>query len=72
MAESLGGRAGALVTPVYAALLLISGLLLAPLAMPILPPATFAATYGPRGRLISSAEKVLCWKASSRRLGEQG
>jgi hypothetical protein len=25
---------------------LVSGLLLAPLAMPILPPATFAATYG--------------------------
>ena len=30
----------------YAGLLIISGLLLAPLAMPVLPPATFAQTYG--------------------------
>ena len=44
--ERLGGRAGALVKPLYIVLLLLSGLLLAPLAMPILPPATFASTYG--------------------------
>ncbi len=44
--ERLGGRAGRLLKPAYAVLLLISGLLLSPLAMPILPPAAFAATYG--------------------------
>jgi 4-amino-4-deoxy-L-arabinose transferase-like glycosyltransferase len=44
--ERLSGRAGSLVKPVYVALLLLSGLLLAPLAMPILPPAAFASTYG--------------------------
>lgn len=31
---------------VYAGLLIVSGLLLAPLAMPVLPPATFAQSYG--------------------------
>jgi 4-amino-4-deoxy-L-arabinose transferase-like glycosyltransferase len=46
LVERLGGRAGGLVKAVYVVLLLISGILLAPLAMPILPPATFAATYG--------------------------
>jgi hypothetical protein len=45
--ERLGGRAGRLlIKPVYVVLLLLSGLLLAPLAMPILPPATFANSYG--------------------------
>jgi hypothetical protein len=44
--ERLGGRAGRILKPVYVAVLLISGLLLAPLAMPILPPAAFGATYG--------------------------
>lgn len=44
--ERIGGRAGELLKWVYVALLLISGVLLAPLAMPILPPATFAAAYG--------------------------
>ena len=44
--ERLGGRGGRLLKPIYVALLLISGVLLAPLAMPILPPATFASTYG--------------------------
>jgi hypothetical protein len=44
--ERISGRAGELVKWVYVGLLLISGLLLAPLAMPILPPATFATTYG--------------------------
>src|SRR5215210_2090107 len=46
LVEHLGGRAGRLIKAVYIVLLLVSGLLLAPLAMPILPPATFAATYG--------------------------
>jgi hypothetical protein len=44
--ERISGRAAELLKWVYVGLLLISGLLLAPLAMPILPPATFAATYG--------------------------
>ena len=44
--ERLGGRAARLLKPIYAAFLLISGLLLAPLAMPILSPATFAGAYG--------------------------
>jgi hypothetical protein len=44
--ERIGGRAGEFLKWVYLGLLLISGLLLAPLAMPILPPASFAATYG--------------------------
>jgi hypothetical protein len=44
--ERLGGRAGGLLKSAYVVVLLVSGLLLAPLAMPILPPATFAATYG--------------------------
>jgi hypothetical protein len=46
--ERIGGRAGAggLVKWVYVALLAISGLLLAPLAMPILPPAAFVGSYG--------------------------
>jgi len=45
--ERLGGRVGRLlIKPVYVVLLLLSGLLLAPLAMPILPPATFANSYG--------------------------
>jgi hypothetical protein len=44
--ERIGGRAGELLKWVYVALLLISGVLLAPLAMPILPPAAFAAAYG--------------------------
>ena len=44
--ERIGGRAAELVKWVYVGLLLISGLLLAPLAMPILPPATLATTYG--------------------------
>jgi hypothetical protein len=44
--ERIGGRAGEFIKWAYAVLLLISGLLLTPLAMPILPPATFAATYG--------------------------
>jgi 4-amino-4-deoxy-L-arabinose transferase-like glycosyltransferase len=42
----LGGRARRFLGPLYVALLLISGALLAPLAMPILPPAAFASTYG--------------------------
>jgi Dolichyl-phosphate-mannose-protein mannosyltransferase len=46
LVEHLGGRTGRLIKAVYIVLLLVSGLLLAPLAMPILPPATFAATYG--------------------------
>ena len=46
LVERLGGRADRFVKPLYAVLLLLSGLLLAPLAMPILPPATFASTYG--------------------------
>jgi Dolichyl-phosphate-mannose-protein mannosyltransferase len=41
-----GGRVGRIAKPFYAASLVLSGLLLAPLAMPILPPATFASTYG--------------------------
>jgi hypothetical protein len=45
LAERLGGRAK-LLKPLYIVLLLISGVLLAPLAMPILPPATFASSYG--------------------------
>jgi hypothetical protein len=44
--ERIGGRAAGPFKPLYASLLLISGLLLAPLAMPILPPTTFAGTYG--------------------------
>jgi Dolichyl-phosphate-mannose-protein mannosyltransferase len=44
--ERIGGRTAEFLKWVYVGLLLISGLLLAPLAMPILPPATFAATYG--------------------------
>jgi hypothetical protein len=46
LVEHLGGRAGVLVKGVYVALLLLSGILLAPLAMPILPPATFVDDYG--------------------------
>jgi hypothetical protein len=42
----IGGRAAELVKWIYVGLLLTSGLVLAPLAMPILPPATFATTYG--------------------------
>lgn len=34
------------ITPVYPAALLVSGLFFAPLAMPVLPPATFARDYG--------------------------
>jgi len=34
------------VRPLYAALLALSGALLAPLAMPVLPPPVFASTYG--------------------------
>jgi 4-amino-4-deoxy-L-arabinose transferase-like glycosyltransferase len=41
-----GGRARRVLRPLYVALLLLSGVLLAPLAMPVLPPATFASTYG--------------------------
>jgi 4-amino-4-deoxy-L-arabinose transferase-like glycosyltransferase len=41
-----GGRAWRVLRPLYVALLLLSGALLAPLAMPVLPPATFASTYG--------------------------
>jgi hypothetical protein len=44
--ERFGGRARRILGPLYVALLLLSGALLAPLAMPILPPATFASTYG--------------------------
>ena len=44
--ERLGGRAWGTLRPLYVALLLISGALLAPLAMPILPPAAFASTFG--------------------------
>jgi len=44
--EGIGGHVAGILKPVYAALLLISGLLLAPLAMPILPPAVFASHYG--------------------------
>ena len=44
--ERRRGRTGGLLKPLYVVLLLLSGLLLAPLAMPILPPATFANTYG--------------------------
>jgi 4-amino-4-deoxy-L-arabinose transferase-like glycosyltransferase len=44
--ERYGGRAWRILRPLYVALLLISGVLLAPLAMPILPPAAFASTYG--------------------------
>jgi 4-amino-4-deoxy-L-arabinose transferase-like glycosyltransferase len=46
MGGRLGGRVGTFLKPVYVVLLLLSGILLAPLAMPILPPATFASTYG--------------------------
>jgi Dolichyl-phosphate-mannose-protein mannosyltransferase len=46
MVERLEGRAGRLIKPIYVALLLLSGLLLMPLAMPILPPAAFVSTYG--------------------------
>ena len=46
VSERLGGRSGMLLKSVYVVLLLVSGILLAPLAMPVLPPATFAATYG--------------------------
>jgi hypothetical protein len=46
LVEHLGGRAGGLVKGVYVVLLLFSGILLAPLAMPILSPATFADGYG--------------------------
>lgn len=46
LVEGLGGRVANLLKPVYAALLLVSGLLLAPLAMPILPPTVFAKYYG--------------------------
>lgn len=42
--ESLTLRA-AWLKPAYIALLLLSGVLLAPLAMPVLPPATYARTY---------------------------
>ncbi|MDQ3910379.1 MAG: glycosyltransferase family 39 protein [Actinomycetota bacterium] len=42
----LSGRMGRLLKPVYVVLLLISAILLAPLAMPILPPSTFTAAYG--------------------------
>jgi hypothetical protein len=41
-----GGRAWRTLRPLYVALLLLSGALLAPLAMPVLPPAAFASTYG--------------------------
>lgn len=44
--ERFGGRAWGFFKPTYTALLFLSGLLLAPLAMPILPPATFVRTYG--------------------------
>jgi 4-amino-4-deoxy-L-arabinose transferase-like glycosyltransferase len=44
--EQLYGRARRILRPLYVVLLLLSGVLLAPLAMPILPPATFASTYG--------------------------
>jgi hypothetical protein len=44
--ERFGGRARRILGPLYVALLLLSGALLAPLAMPILPPATFVSTYG--------------------------
>ena len=44
--ERFGGRAWRTLRPLYVGLLLLSGALLAPLAMPILPPATFASTYG--------------------------
>jgi 4-amino-4-deoxy-L-arabinose transferase-like glycosyltransferase len=44
--EGVGGRIASLLRPVYAALLLVSGLMLAPLAMPILPPTVFANYYG--------------------------
>jgi 4-amino-4-deoxy-L-arabinose transferase-like glycosyltransferase len=44
--ERFGGRAWRILRPLYVALLLLSGVLLAPLAMPILPPAVFASTYG--------------------------
>ena len=46
MVERLRVRAAGLFKPLYVGLLLVSGLLLTPLAMPILPPATFASTYG--------------------------
>jgi hypothetical protein len=46
MAGRLGGRVGTFLEPLYVVLLLLSGILLAPLAMPILPPATFSSTYG--------------------------
>ena len=44
--ERYGGPVGAILKPLYVGLLLLSGVLLAPLAMPILPPAAFASTYG--------------------------
>jgi Dolichyl-phosphate-mannose-protein mannosyltransferase len=44
--ERAGGRAGKLIRWVYVGALLISGLLLAPLAMPVLPPAAFVGSYG--------------------------
>src|SRR5215203_5607919 len=44
--ERYGGPAGVILKPLYVGFLLLSGVLLAPLAMPILPPAAFASTYG--------------------------
>jgi 4-amino-4-deoxy-L-arabinose transferase-like glycosyltransferase len=44
--ERLGARAWRTLRPAYVTLLVLSGLLLAPVAMPVLPPAAFARTYG--------------------------
>ena len=44
--ERFGGRAWRFARVAYAGLLLLSGVMLAPATMPVLPPATFANTYG--------------------------
>ena len=44
--ERRGGRVWRFLKPAYAALLFLSGLMFAPLAMPILPPATLVDSYG--------------------------
>jgi len=46
LTERLGDRLWRIVKPAYLTLLLASGLLLAPIAMPVLPPALFVKTYG--------------------------
>ena len=45
--ERYGGPAGVILKPLYVGLLLLSGVLLAPLAMPILPPRHSPPPTGP-------------------------